>query len=272
MVLSVLICTLNDGIKNVIDILLPEREDVNYIVSFQYTDDAYLSLIPEELRARKDVSVSYLAGRGLSRNRNNCFTCATGDLFLIADDDVRYKSEYFDIILKTFHNNQDVDIALFKAKTYDGLWMKEYPDYSYNFKDAPPYTYPCSCEMVLRKSVYNAGLRFDERFGLGSDYLSSGEEDVFLEDALGKGFKIIYFPELIVETDCNTTGLKILRDKRVQRSKGATLYYCYGFYPALFRCAKESLYHFFHSFVNPFVLLKNMYDGIEYCRRTSGKI
>ena len=273
MVLSVLICTLNDGVKNIIDVLLPEREDVNYVVSFQYTDDAFLSLIPEDLKARKDVSISCLQGKGLSRNRNNAFSCATGDLFLIADDDARYKNEYFDIILKTFQDNQDVDIALFKAKDYEGKWLKEYPGYAYKYGESHNANYPCSCEMVIRKDVYVVkGVCFDELFGLGSDYLSSGEEDVFLKDALRTGVNIVYFPELIVETDSNTTGLRILHDEKVQRSKGAALCYCYGFYPALFRCIKESLYHFFHSFANPFVLLKNMCDGIKYCRKTHERI
>ena len=272
MVLSVLICTLNEGIKDVARILLPEREDVNYVVSFQYTDDSFLALIPHELTQRKDVFVSRLKGKGLSRNRNNALMHSKGDISLIADDDVRYKNEYFNVILSTFRENQNVDIALFKAKTYDGAWMKEYPDYSYGYQEAPKGTYPCSCEIVMRKSVYDGGIRFDERFGLGSDYLSSGEEDVLLEDALRKGLKIVYFPELIVETDCNTTGLRLLHDKRVQRSKGAVFYYCYGYRNALYRCARESVYYLLHSFSNPFSLFKNMYDGIDYCRITNKDI
>ena len=272
MLLSVLICTLNEGIKDIEQILLPERPDVNYIVSFQYTDDSYLSFVSESLLQRNDVLISQLRGKGLSKNRNNAFAYATGDILLIADDDARYKNEYFDIILRTFQENADVDIALFKAKTYEGAWMKDYPDYSYKYEDAPKCAYPCSCEMTLRKSVYDNGIRFDKRFGLGSDFLASGEEDVFLADALKEGLNIIYFPELIVETDCSTTGLTLLKDKKVQRSKGAVFYYCQGYYPALFHCMKESLYHLLHSFANPFILFKNMYDGIEYCRKTNGGI
>lgn len=272
MLLNVLICTLNEGIKDVDQILLPERFDVNYIVSFQYTDDSFVSLVPKSLLQRKDVLLSQLKGKGLSKNRNNAFAHATGDILLIADDDVKYKNEYFDTVLRTFQENIDVDIALFKAKTYEGIWMKEYPDYSYNYMNSPKGTYPCSCEMALRKSVYDKGIRFDERFGLGSDFLASGEEDIFLADALIEGCKIVYYPEVIVETDYNTTGLALLKDKKVQRSKGAVFYYCYGYYPALYRCMKESMYHFLHAFANPFSLLKNMYDGIKYCRETNVRV
>ena len=36
--LSLLICTINDRITGVPEMLLPERPDVEYVVSFQYTD------------------------------------------------------------------------------------------------------------------------------------------------------------------------------------------------------------------------------------------
>lgn len=271
MLLSVLICTLNEGIKDVAQILLPKRDDVNYIISFQYTEEYYLSLIPDLLSLRDDVAVHTLPGKGLSINRNNALMYATGDIALIADDDVRYKDEYFDTILKTFQEHTDVDIALFRAKSYDGKWLKKYPEYSYDYIDGPEDNYPCSLEIVFRKSVYDRGIRFDSRFGLGSDYLASGEEDIILEDALKAKLKVVYFPEVIVETDDNTTGLRFLLDERVQRSKGAVFFYCHGFSGALFRCIKESLYHAIHSYANPFRLLKNMYDGIEYCRKTNKK-
>lgn len=271
MILSILICTLNEGILAVPQILLAERKDVNYVISFQYTDSKFLLQIPELLYQRKDVSVCILQGKGLSVNRNNALANATGDIALIADDDVRYKDEYLDTILDTFRNHSDVDVALFRAKTYEGEWLKQYPNYSYNYKNAPKGTYPCSWEMTMRKEVYDQEVRFDKRFGLGADFLSCGEEDVFMKDALAKGLNIVYFPKAIVETDCNTTGLKFLINKRVQRSKGAVFFYCFGFWNALFCCVKEALYHAIYSHANPFILFKNMYDGIKYCRRTNSE-
>ena len=46
MVLHVLVCTLDEGITRVPHLLKPEREDVRYVVSFQYTDEKFLSFIP----------------------------------------------------------------------------------------------------------------------------------------------------------------------------------------------------------------------------------
>ena len=57
MTLDVLICSLNKGIVRVQDVLLPPKEGVHYIVSYQYTDERYLDLIPEVLKQRDDVTV-----------------------------------------------------------------------------------------------------------------------------------------------------------------------------------------------------------------------
>ena len=69
MTLEILISTLDDGINGVAAMLLPKREDIGYLVSWQHSEGKNIAL-PEELR-RDDVKICNLAGRGLSRNRNN---------------------------------------------------------------------------------------------------------------------------------------------------------------------------------------------------------
>lgn len=87
MVLHVLVCTLDEGITRVPHLLKPEREDVRYVVSFQYSDEKFLSLIPDALR-REDVRIVTLPGRGLCRNRNHVMTFVNDGIALIADDDL----------------------------------------------------------------------------------------------------------------------------------------------------------------------------------------
>ena len=50
--IEVLICTINKGIVRVLDNLIPQRENVKYIVSYQYTDERYLELVPKALVER----------------------------------------------------------------------------------------------------------------------------------------------------------------------------------------------------------------------------
>ena len=65
MTLDILICTLNKGIVRMADILMEPREGVHYIVSYQYTDERYLDLIPSVVNERSDVSLYKYPGQGL---------------------------------------------------------------------------------------------------------------------------------------------------------------------------------------------------------------
>ena len=46
MKLDVLICTYNERVVHVPDVLLPYRPDVSYIVSMQYADKKYSNIYP----------------------------------------------------------------------------------------------------------------------------------------------------------------------------------------------------------------------------------
>ena len=54
-----------------------------------------------------------------------------------------------------------------------------------------------SIEIFISSSIISQGIRFDERFGLGTKY-PSGEENIFLFDIIRKNYIIRYFPEIIV--------------------------------------------------------------------------
>ena len=62
MTLDILICSLNKGIVRIDDLLRPEQEGVRYVVSYQYTDERYLELVPEILKQRRDVVLSVYKG------------------------------------------------------------------------------------------------------------------------------------------------------------------------------------------------------------------
>lgn len=196
MVISVLISTINEGINNVKNVILSTRSDINYIVIHQFTNDNY-KFIPFELR-RDDVMVYQSYGRGLTKSRNYAISKAKGDICIIADDDVKYKNEYFDTILKTYKQHE-IDIACFKVQT-----SNEDPD----FKNYPEQTKTISTPFELsissieitfrREVIVKNNIFFDENFGLGS-YLAGGEETVFIFDAIKKGLRIKFFPEYIVE-------------------------------------------------------------------------
>ena len=248
MTLELLICTLDAGIERIEGSLLPCRNDVCYLISWQYTGEQ--PSVPLSLQEREDVRVVMLQGRGLSRNRNHALKHAQGDILKICDDDEKWTMEDIDTILQTYRQHPEYDIVHFQI---EGVG-KKYPNPSV-----------ASCEMTMRRERVE-GLRFDERFGLGSPFLLAGEEDVFLCDARRRGLNIHYEPKVICYTPGPTTGSRI-EDPRMQRSKGAVFYYTGGLTYALCKSARESLGWMARKHMNPLALFCNMLWGINYIRK-----
>ncbi len=198
MKINILISTIDDGLAKVEDILLTPSEDVRYIVSHQVTDESYRQ-VPEGLK-RSDVVLSQITGRGLSRNRNNVLKYVSEGICLLADDDVRYTEENFRAIREAFTGDPGLDVACFKIATPPG--EGEYKDYA-----PDPYLlneknghYISSLEIAFRlEAVKRCGIKFDERFGLGSDLIHYGEEAVFIYDCIKAGLKVKYIPSYVVE-------------------------------------------------------------------------
>lgn len=260
MTLDILICTINEGIEKVPSILMPPIEGVRYVVSMQYTDERALDKVPMKAMTRKDVKLYIHESRGLCKNRNFALDWADADIYVIADDDNRYTIDSFIKIRKAYDEHPDADIICFKSESYDGKQMKKYPSKAMTYADAFKLGYhPYSIEITMRKKV---GTRFDERFGLGSEQLCAGEEDVFLKDAENSGYNIMFVPETIVRTYPLTTGTKFLGNKTLQITKGATFEHIFGKKAALWRTVKEAGWWMVHKGANPFPIAMNMIKGI----------
>lgn len=221
--LDILISTINEGIENVPDILLAPVEGVRYVISWQKC--GYSVSVPRALM-REDVTVSVITERGLSRNRNNALAHATADVCLIADDDVRYKPEYFDEVINTFSSSSDVDVALFQYKSVFG--RKNYPRHPFNLENMPRGYYVSSIEIAFRRKAVVGKLRFNELFGLGAPVLKACEDGVFLLDAVRLGLKCEYFPKVVVEHDGQPTGVANVASQGVLMAKGAYIWLVYG--------------------------------------------
>lgn len=254
--LDILICTVSDRLTAIPDMLLPKRDGVHYIVSVQHTCPASKVIIPAALESRPDVTVGLLQGMGLSRNRNNALSMSKADICLIADDDNRYKPEYIDTILDAWNANPDADILTFQAQTLQGEPLHPYP--------AP---YVCSVEITFRRSsVTGKGIKFDERFGLGSPLLCAGEEEVFIADARRAGLTVKYVPRVTVQTESKTTGSSLLGSPKLQLTKGAVFRYVYGTGNAVWRSFKEAGWYLIQKGANPFPIVFNMLRGIWILR------
>lgn len=277
MKILVLISTIDDGLRHVPDNLLPSETNVWYVVCWQQTKSSPSTAATEaaaRLTTRADVRLTTLAGYGLCRNRNHAIATAISYLdhpmedaiFVIADDDERLLPDAFDHLRAAYQRFPRMDGALWRLRsTADGQYLKQYPDDLVTYGRHPRSYYPSSVEMTFRTRVWQMGFRFDERFGLGSDYLCAGEEDVLLIDLLRKGLHVLIIPEMIGQTDQSTTGTHTLEPK-VLRSKGAVYGYQRSFMGAVLRSLREALSIARHYKVNPLPLFRELWRGLKYIR------
>ena len=266
MTLDILVCTLNKGIVRIEEFLNPPHDKVRYIISYQYTEERYLDLIPENLKNRHDVTLYLYKGQGLSANRNLALEKATSDLVMYADDDERLCDNTFEVIFNTFEKHHDIDVAFFKASTYTGKPLKDYPNEELDITESPEEYSISTIEMVCRRDKVQGKIRFDERFGLGTQFLTCGEEDIWMEDALRAGLKMRYFPIKIFETSIELKKKMIYVDVGVQRSHGAQTYYRYGS-KAWLICFKFAMKASSEGKCRFWPMMKHLAEGIRYMRK-----
>lgn len=162
---------------------------------------------------------------GLSKSRNRAIENSTEDICIITDDDVKFKDNIFKEIEELFNRYPDVDIFTFKYDKYNKRLNKNYIKKPF-IHDKFSIAKVSSIEIVFRrKSIIDNNIRFDEKFGLNAMYLS-GEENIFLKDALDKGLKIMFYPLIIAEHP-DETSTSTWSDNKIF-SKGALFYRLYG--------------------------------------------
>lgn len=266
-----LISTIDEGIRQVLDVLLPTEKDVEYIVVWQQDKVTGLA-IPQPLTERADVLVDVMPGRGLCRSRNRALELALGLLknpleevvMVIADDDERFESDIFATLRDVYGQHPKLDVALLRLRSSrDGSDLKPYPVRWTAYKYRPRTYYPSSLEMTMRGRVFTTGIRFDERFGLGSEALCAGEEDVLLEEVQRRNLCTMIAPVYLATTDAATTGRSVL-DAKALRSKGAVYGYRLPLPMAFLRSLREAVSLSVRNGVSPFKLFHQLWWGVRY--------
>ena len=142
--------------------------------------------------------------RGLSNSRNDALNNIDScDIVLISDDDLVYKDDYLDTINKAYEKYPDADIITFlitvAGNKSDRINSKK--PKKHNKKTILSIG---SNEITFKlNSIKEAKLSFDTRFGLGSGKFISGEENIFLNEALKKGLKLYHYPVIIADHPIN---------------------------------------------------------------------
>lgn len=152
----------------------------------------------EEIFISNGRKVEYLntAETGVGRNRNLVLDHATGDICILADDDMRFADEYPSIVLQAFRECPQADLLIFNLieerpvrkinRTYSKVTWLNYAQYG-------------AARIAFRRSaIVGSGIRFSLLFGGGARY-GSGEDTIFLQECLRKGIRMYTAPYALAE-------------------------------------------------------------------------
>lgn len=182
-----------DDLKILFDSLQRQTyKDFELIVGSQTNFDEINEILKNYEFEYKHV---FAGGRGCAKSRNATMDLASGDIYTFTDDDCWYKDDSLEIV-NSYFEKYDPDVAIFQH--FDPVKKKSTIDYPkeeimgisrlqtlkqatldmwFNAKTIDPHTH-----------------KFDERFGIGTDY-NSGEENIYIMDAYREGRrKMFYFP------------------------------------------------------------------------------
>ena len=146
----------------------------------------------------ENVKVINSLDKGLSKSRNLAIENANQSLLILTDDDVVFQPGFELHVLKAFNTDDSHDGFRFEFLNGKGNFAKKYPKHFEEKLSQLEILNTSSVELVLkRESIQRVSLKFDENFGLGTNF-SMGEEAIFVSDAIKKGLKIGFVPEVLV--------------------------------------------------------------------------
>lgn len=215
--IEVIVSTLNDGIEQ-----LELHEKFHYLIIHQVTilekQEAYDRIV----NALQHPSFRYIRSysKGLSKSRNIGLNHSQGDYIWIMDDDVVLLEESADHISNILIKNDSVDLFILNYTSDDRRERCYVNDAVIKKMNSISVASVASINMLIKKSSVS-NIKFDENFGLGTQY-PSGEEYIFCCDLLQQD-KIIMQTNLVVsyhplETsgqDFYTTPLKLIAKKKM---------------------------------------------------------
>ena len=191
-----------------LDFLVPMFKNQDY-------KDFYLLIVNQNpdsadlISEHKNIRVFNSPKKGLAKSRNLAIKNALGSVCLFADDDVVYEKDLKEKIMSSHRVNPNSDIITFKMRDFNGKDFRDYPKQkSYNKKSLATAN---SVVISFKKEAIQNHVFFDTLFGLGAEF-PTGDEYVFLRDALDKGKIITFEPIVILNHPAFSSGQAVSKD------------------------------------------------------------
>lgn len=138
--------------------------------------------------------------RGVGINRNFGLQYATGDILLIADDDMIYTDNYVQTVISAFNENPQADAIIFNIETIGADKGRRQNDSVKRIHIRNGLNYGAARLAVKRNVLIRERIHFSTCFGGGTMY-SAGEDTLFICDMLRKKLKIYTYPATIASVD-----------------------------------------------------------------------
>lgn len=175
-------------------------------------------------REMRGLKIFDINERGLSRSRNAALDRADGDLLWLCDDDLIFAPDCEKTILRAFSEHPDADALMFEV-VCETEGRKNRPiGEEHTLAISNAMRYPTFQYVFRTEFLKKTGIRFDTRFGSGSEY-SSGEDSLFTAALLRAGAKIIAVPLTVARVEHTDSAWFRGFDEKYRHDKGA-----------LFRC------------------------------------
>lgn len=205
-----------DGIHRLAASQRPAVDGVRYMVNIQGVSPD--TVLPDEL-VRPDMRVRFTDSIGVSRNRNELLDRATASLVLMSDDDLDYTADGLRGVIEAFQNYPEADLLTFRHSGDDPAFVR-FPAHSFDLRETPKDYFVTCFDIAMRRNEATRGLRFDERFSIGTPF-PHGEEDIFMADARRKRLTARYVPLTVSHHPGMTTYPRLRTTPRYIRGKGA---------------------------------------------------
>ena len=175
---------------------------------------------------KKNIRIINSDTKGLSKSRNLAIKNSSKKYCLLADDDIIYKSGFYEIIEDAFEENLNSDVITFMMVDESGKHFKKYPNIiKHNYRSIRSVN-----SVVIafkRESIIKNNIQFDALFGLGATF-NTGEEYIFLRNCIQKKLTVLFYPKIILQHKSISSGKLAFKDKNIF-ARAAIFYKFYGY-------------------------------------------
>jgi glycosyltransferase involved in cell wall biosynthesis len=143
-----------------------------------------------------DIKFMSFNERGVGLSRNNALMRATGDICLFADEDMTYEDNYKAKVVEAFIQQPDADMIVFNVLSENPEKQSKIIKKISRVRLSNSLKYGTVRMAIRTNSFRKKNIAFSLLFGGGTKY-GSGEDSLFIFDAIKKGLRVYTNPTFI---------------------------------------------------------------------------